>query len=287
VKVCIDGVPLLIILIMIIVSLVGISISFASSRDVATYINWVRYINPSMYNDWATATCIYGDYIYVVGVARNSTQHTMIRIEKRYKYDGELEAWKVYGFGIPFECLFVDEKLYVVGANVSTPGIWQWLIIELDTDLNVLRSRTSIPSIGGGWAYSVDSDGEHLYIAGFGMSPTGMEWHVEKWRIDILSPVYAKSWKPSPEDSWAFGITYNNFTKQLWVVGYYYNPDVDNACWRIEILDTNLTHVKAINIDGLCGAGASTVVFDENGNGYVVGNGIALINSTGGRNWIY
>lgn len=144
-----------------------------------------------------------------------------------------------------------------------------------------MRSAISNPSIGWDWAFSIDTDGRYLYIAGFDQSLIDIRWRVEKWRIDNLSMEKEYVSRPSMMGSWAFGITYNNITKQLWVTGYYYDSSIDTSCWRIEILDTNLTLVKAINISALCGAGATTTIFDDYGNGYVIGNGIALIDSSG------
>jgi len=238
----------------------------------AVTVKWTSLTNPSDEQEQPSGICIGGDYVYVVGFDRYPGDWQW-RIEKRSKADGRpVKIWTKnptkYSDSL-LDCVVVGGKLYVVG---SAGGLWT--VLSLDLNLNIVKEV----SVGFGVPLSVASDGKYLYIAGESYAGgNDNRWRVEKRRLDDLSLVAV--YTSNPEGDLALDIGINPATSHLWIIGS--EGTAEDPRWRIEVLDRDLVLLLVLK-PGIWG-GAQGVVFDENGNAYVYGDGGVVKYSRDGK----
>ena len=221
---------------------------------------WRAYINPTAYSDKAYAVCEAGDYIYVVG-SQSCGGWICGRIEVRHKVNGSLvNAFNIEGVtGDLIDCAIGGGKLYAISRNYLPSSIH---VFDLEFIFDPILFKLNVRSTAGkGYFTSILFFDNHIYVAGYGYS--GLDLIVEKRRADNLELVKERTTNPPTGGGEGAFIGINPVTKQLWVVGH------TSGLW-IEILDLDLNLVKVVKKIDIGGRGR-VVVFDEEGNAYVVG----------------
>jgi hypothetical protein len=219
------------------------------AQSLTIKVTWRVYSDPSENLDYVFGVCEAGDYIYIVG-----DQNDNARIEMRFKSNGSLvKVWNPRGFYTLFDCVIVNNKLYVVGRY--------WSIFVLDLELNLLASKHRYLD---GPAYSVIFYDEHIYIAGWEIKENDDRWVVGKWRADNLTLVKEYTSNPSSVDQ-AYALNINPITKQLWIAGVELIGK-----FRVEILDLDLNPRKIISKEDRV-ISAYSLDFDEDGYAYIGG----------------
>jgi len=258
--------------------------------QIEVRIKWTRYMNPTDGEDSARGTCVFGDYIAVVGEVNWTPPY--VTTGRPYvvllrKSDGVIVGeWIDSEEGGFLNCISINGKLYAIGATFI--GNYYGIIYVFDVNLNVLaRIRSESPSgyfslayndgvlYLGGWAYEdVDGDGIGELV--------GL---VEKRALDVsILPVNSKkiyfgSWR----EGWIRDIGVEPSTGRIWAVGLY--KDSNNKTHSlIVILDGDLRVLKIIDYsdssDGYLGW-LSGIAFDGR-YVYVSGDyGVAKFNING------
>jgi len=236
-------------------------------------IIWIQRNNYSSFDDKPYATCLIGDYIYVVGYDK-SMFNAMFRIEKRSKFDGSLAKVWTYNPStalddLLLDCVVVEEKLYVVGTKsmfttYSGFELGKLVVAVLDRDLNLLKIVE-----GPDYTYgsSITSDGKYIYVGGIQRVGAYSKWYIEKRDLDlnlVISKTYG--FKYDDVSDQLYSLRYNPVTGTIWAVGS------GDAWWSIVILDTNLDIVKQVQVT--LGGSATSITFDEAGYAYVAGVGV-------------
>jgi len=236
-------------------------------------IIWIQRNNYSSFDDKPYATCLIGDYIYVVGYDK-SMFNAMFRIEKRNKFDGSLVKVWTYNPStalddLLLDCVVVEEKLYVVGTKsmfTTNSGfeLGKLVVAVLDRDLNLLKIVE-----GPDYTYgsSITSDGKYIYVGGIQRVGAYSKWYIEKRDLDlnlIVSKTYG--FKYDDVSDQLYSLRYNPVTGTIWAVGS------GDAWWNVVILDTNLDMVKQAQVT--LGGSATSITFDEAGYAYVAGVGV-------------
>jgi len=219
--------------------------------QVEVRIRWVTYTNPTKEYDLAFGTCVFGDYIAVVGKAGEGPLSTA-KIGKPYvvllrKSDGVVvREWIGSVIGTFYNCISIDGKLYAIGEL----GLLFGVIYVFDENLNVLAEiwgeRDSLYyslaySDGalyiGGWAWEdADGDGylQHVGLVGINLSVNSKKIYSKK--------IYFGSW----EHGEIYDIGVDPSTGRIWAVGYYIGSD---GILRslIVILDSGLRALRVID----------------------------------------
>jgi len=244
--------------ILLAISILSLYTPISEAQSSPIKIKWRVHSNPTPSTDVAYGVCEFGDYIYVVGEEGGKD-----RVEKRFKSNGALvKSWSGhFGPSAPLrDCTVIDEKLYAVnfGSHI--------FVFDLDLNIQVTGKDTYYPR---GYAFSIISYGDYLYIAGAKYREEGgAVWSVEKWSAKDLSLV--KSYSSDATTRFALSIGVNPVTKQLWVVGEFVGELGYNE-FRVEILDLDLNLVKIIKRAGW--SSALSITFDEDGYAYIGGSG--------------
>ena len=211
---------------------------------------WRVFSDPSPGIDEALCLCLSGNNIYVIGIENYSTS----RIEVRDKNSGNLiKVWK--GKGKFYTCTVAGGTLYVGGGNVLAT-----FNLELSEKERVKLDYAVM---------QVTTDGEHLYIAGWKrLRGNDTAWVIEK-RDLTLKLVKRYLYNPSRGDEWAWGVGVNPATREVWVVGEFYNASklLADREGRALILNRDLEPQKELKIGG---EAALAVAFDENGSAYIL-----------------
>ncbi len=252
-------------------------------------VDWVKYANPSTGMDQAYGVCGVGDVIYIAGSVQKSLIDYSFRIEMRNKTTGELiKTWELNpsdDMDELFNCIIVGDKLYAVGYEYSGAGGWsdyQWSIVELDLQLNLVKHVTINPTEDDDEAISLVSDGSYLYVVGFKTTSTlfGEDtiWVITKLNLTTLNTVKTIEFNPSDEEDKVSDIGINPITQELWVVGG------NRSYAQLLILDKDLNIVKSKVFTEYWGEGYS-IVFDGEGYGYLVtGGGVTYKLTPDGKN---
>jgi len=266
-------------------SLLHQNLNIIEAQTPTIEINWIVYSNPTTYSERAYAVCEAGDYIYIVGdwyYSGFGIPPSRARIEVRHKVNGSLvNAWNLKdvilssGFSMSidplYDCAIGGNKLYAITLY--------WTIFVFDPefifDPKLFELNMQYAS-GGRYSYSILFFDNHLYIAG---TKDGA-WRIEKRRADNLELVKEYVSDPTTETDEAFFIGVNPITKQLWVVGH------ESSKLRVEILDLDLNRVNVV-VEKSSRPLSYAVVFDEEGNAYVVGKRFIAKFDKDGKELIY
>jgi len=252
-------------------------------------IKWVRYINPTDENDYATGTCVFGNYVAVVGDANMVPYVALLDknsgavIREWASKEGELG-------GVFANCISIGGKLYVVGIIggvdphrvIHNPS---GVIYVFDENLNIIKKAVDNHSI---FYTSITYDGNYLYIGGlYSSSEHEFGWIVEKRTIDLDIVDFKEVnlglelWISAGGD-----IGVNPATGNIWVVGAYgYWKGVDANHSLIMIFDNDLNVVKTIDYserDESYLGSLDSICFDDDGYAYIAGDyGIAKFDPRG------
>jgi len=241
-------------------------------------VNWVKYINPTEGIDLASGTCLFGDYVAIVGFANQSSYPFVVLLNKS---TGNIEkTWRGESPGWFISCLSVGDALYAVGLERINEDC-QGIIYVFDKNLNVVKKVQCAECFS-----SIAYDGEYFYIGGI----IGNFWCIEKRTIDLDLVKYTKV----RAKSWVYGeivdVGVNPATDEVWAVGWYWENETSTYHSATEhsllvIFDKELREIKRIDysqnnesyFDWFAG-----VSFDGSGNAYVVGkHGIAEFDPSG------
>jgi len=220
--------------------------------EVEVKIKWVTYINPTDDEDIAFGTCVFGDYVAVIGEASDRPYVVLLR-----KSDGGVvREWIGSERGAFYNCISVGERLYAVGrieVGYESYGV----IYVFDVNLNILAKVRSESHSGYS---SLVYDGKALYIGGWALEDVGDGrkegvWLVEKRALDERlslvnsKKIYFGSW----EGGIILDIGVDPSTDRIWAVGYYiYRSSGYRSL--IVILDGDLGVLKVIGYpDGSVG----------------------------------
>jgi len=252
-----------------------------SQPEVVTV--WRMYIFPTNGSNIAAGTCIFGDYVAVVGMAENEPYVFLLHKNNGSVMDGGIAGER----GAFFNCISIGEKLYAVGYTIIGYSDYG-LIYVFDSDANVLaRTVGREPS----FYYSLAYDGRILYIGGLGYDDVNKDgylepvWLIEKWNSSSLSlitsrKIYFGSWKLG----WVNDVGVEPSTGRIWAVGFY--EDSSNKTHSlITILDSNFNVARVIDYpegsNGYLGM-LIGVTFDGKGYVYVLGDyGVAKFSLDG------
>ncbi|ADM27634.1 Nitrous oxidase accessory protein [Ignisphaera aggregans DSM 17230] len=253
-------------------------------------IKWVKYINPTDKDDGAYGTCIFGDYIAVVGrieynyTPSNIAPHPYIVLLDRDS--GEIvREWIGEEIGGFANCISIGDKLYVVGSTDS-----RGVIYVFDENLNIVdKVMNSYSSVYESIVYG----GSYIYIGGVILKDVDGDeiyefvWLVEKRTVD-LDLVSSREIYPGPRYSgYLYDIDVNSVTGDIWAVGWYYTYINQTFIGYplIAILNNNLNNVKLIDYPeehkNYLGELIS-ICFDNNGYAYIAANyGVAKFDPRG------
>jgi len=190
------------------------------TRDqVEVAIRWKRYIKPTDVIDYAFGTCVFGDYVAVMGGASLRPYVALLR-----KGDGVVvREWMSSEDEGLYNCISIDGKLYAVGTTMVGYDYYGAIYV-FDVNLNILEK---IASESPSFYYSLAYDGEALYIGGMvfeDVDGDGIREDVglvEKRALDEnLSLVNSKkicfgSWK----DGEIYDVGVEPSTGRIWVAG--------------------------------------------------------------------
>jgi hypothetical protein len=227
----------------------------AETQDLSIKVNWRVYSDATESFDYAYSVCEAGDYIYIVG-----HQDLFGRVEMRFKSNGALvKAWTSENSSMLYDCIVVDDKLYVLGSS--------WVLLVFNLDLNLLMFKRKPEQ---GFAYFMQLYDNHIYVAGFELTKNlDFLWRIEKWKIEDLTLVKEYKGEPASGVTSLISIGINPVSKQVWAIGDY-SKEWKNYLFRVEILDLDLNLIKDIRKDDIDIARA--ISFDEDGNAYIGGD---------------
>jgi len=250
-------------------------------------IKWIRYINPTGSGDSALGTCVFGDYIAVVGGVGWSPPPIAIAskpyVVLLHKSEGDVvKEWIGREEGMLYNCVSINGKLYAIGS--ANKG----LIYVFDENLNILAGITSeSPSSYNSLAY----DGKTLYVGGSAYEDVNGDdvreqfWLVEKRDLNDLSLIASsKVQLGSWELGWIHDISVEPSTGRVWAVGAYQDS---RGIWHslIVVFDSSLTVLKVIDYpEGSKGflSGLTAIAFDGWRYAYITGiDGIAKFSIDG------
>jgi len=214
--------------------------------QVEVKIEWVTYINPTHDNDYAYGTCVFGDYVAVLGQAERNPYIVLLR-----KSNGSVvREWIGVETGALYNCISVGGKLYAVG-HFYVDYNYYGLIYVFGVNLRILAKIMSENPSG---YYSLAYDGKALYIGGWiyedvnGDGEREPVWLVEKRALDeslsLVSSkkIYFGSWR----EGWIYDIGVDPSTGRIWAVGWYKDFD-DKIHSLIVIFDSDLRELKVID----------------------------------------
>jgi len=223
-------------------------------------VKWVKHLNPTGGIDKGYGTCLFGNYLAVVGRAGNSPFLALLDRES-----GEVvKTWMLDGGSGWFtNCVAGGDMLYVVGI---VDGHYQ--IYVFNGNLSVLNRVEAYAGLNG----IVYQDG-YIYLGGFKSKIVGYlykhVWYIEKRTSDLSLAAYREIYDTKWEDSDIISIGVNPVTGDVWAVGYYGVGGLGHSL--VAILDKDLNLKRFIqppdNLRFLY-----NVCFDKEGNAYVSGN---------------
>jgi len=231
------------------------------SPMVSAQVKWAQHINPTSGIDYGYGTCLFGNYLVVVGSAGDSPFLALLDREN----GNVVKTWS-RGSGAFTNCVAVGDKLYVVG-NVKE-GDWYYQIYVFDKNLNVLI-RVGVYAGFEDIVYQ----GGYFYIGGRTWKYFGgqyrLVWYIEKRTSDLSLVAYREIYDVNWEDSDVLNIGVNPVTGDVWAVGYYTVGGIDRPLVAILDKDLNLKRlIQFPNYTGFFGG----ICFDNEGNTYVSGN---------------
>jgi len=256
--------------------------------QVKVKIRWVKYINPTAEYDLAFGTCIFGDYVAVVGEAMGAPGKPYV-VLLRKSDGGVVKEWIGNEKGAFRNCISIGGKLYAVGAT-SVDGKPYGVIYVFDENLKILaKIKSESPSE----YYSLAYDGKALYLGGKAYEDVdGDDWEedvglVEK-RVLGTSTLPVKNSKKIYFSSWDFGwindIGVEPSTGRIWAVGGYQDSKYKHPSLII-VFDDDLRELKVIDYTDLSEGWLSElygIAFDGRQYVYVTGSlGVAKFSVDG------
>jgi len=199
------------VLILISLMLLAIAQVLAQPYDLAS-VNWIKYLKLTDGNDRPFGTCIFGDYLAVVG--RADMHPALVLFDTGT--GGVVRKWVSNKYGWFTSCFPIGDVLYVAG--------WEngGVIYTFDKSLNVLnRAESSLGLVFN----SITYDGEYLYFGGTvytdinGDGKQEATWYIEK-RTKSLNIINYKQYNRGLE-GFLYNVGINPATGELWAVGYY------------------------------------------------------------------
>jgi len=154
----------------VIFALLVLAIAFlAKAENVQTNgvtVKWIKYLSPTDQQNRAYGTCIFGDYVAVVGDANNRPYVALLN-----KNDGKLiKEWIGKETGYLYNCISIGDKLYAVGKtfiiynNLTHSFDVVGTIYVFNKTLNVV---SKIINYKNGSVYtSITYDGNYIYVGG-------------------------------------------------------------------------------------------------------------------------
>jgi len=231
------------------------------SPMVSAQVKWAQHINPTSGIDYGYGTCLFGNYLVVVGSAGDSPFLALLDREN----GNVVKTWS-RGSGAFTNCVTVGDKLYVVG-NVKE-GDWYYQIYVFDKNLNVLI-RVGVYAGFEDIVYQ----GGYFYIGGRTWKYFGgqyrLVWYIEKRTSDLSLVAYREIYDVNWEDSDVYNVGVNPVTGDMWAVGYYKVGGVERPL--VAILDKDLNLKRLIQLPNYTGF-FGWICFDREGNAYVSGN---------------
>jgi len=218
---------------------------------VEVAIRWTSYIDPTDGRDIASGTCVFGDYIAVVGEANWTPPYLTTGkpyVVLLHKSDGGVaREWIDSENGAFFNCISIGGKLYAIGATSGPYGA----IYVFDENLNIL---TKVMSENHSGYFSLAYDGKALYLGGWAYEDVDGDrlkepvWLVEKRALDTnlslvnSKKVYSSSWKRG----WIDDIGVEPSTGRIWAVGHYEDSN-DILHSLIIVFDIDLRELKILD----------------------------------------
>jgi len=225
------------------------------SPTVSAQVRWVQHVNPTSDAEFGYGTCLFGDYVAVVGRVGGFPFLALLDRES-----GEVvNATWIKEFGWFFNCVAVGERLYVAGY---------YHVYVFDRGLNLLhrfQTRNTAPR-------DVVYQGGYFYIGGYGWRDFGGYyrglWYIEKRASDLglvaSREIFEEYWVYSV----VFNIGVNPATGDVWAVGYHTLGGLSRPL--VAILDQDLNVKRLVRFPGQVGYFGS-MCFDGGGNAYVSG----------------
>jgi len=253
--------------------------------EVEVKIRWVTYINPTDGRDEAYGTCVFGDYIAVLGQAESKNPYVVLL---RKSNGSVVREWIGSETGALYNCISIGGKLYAFGYSYVDYNYYG-LIYVFGVNLRILAKIMSENPSG---YYSLAYDGKALYIGGWTYEDVngdgGKEWVglVEKRALDeslsLVSSkkIYFGSWR----EGWIYDIGVDPSTGRIWAVGWYKDFD-DKIHSLIVVFDSDLRELKVIDYPrgsrGYLG-NLYGIAFDGRGYAYIFGDiGVAKFSADG------
>jgi len=260
----------------------------------APYSRWIRRLDLSEADDIAYGSCVYGDYVAVVGAANFALFWSRAAVALLDRGTGSVvRVWmskpgyliEVSSFSA---CASVDDKLYVAGwmvASTLLETIVKGFIYVFDYNLTPLRvvevdnATLSAVTYTNGYFYAagevymdIDGDGEDESVI-----------YVEKRFQDLTlikySAIYGSNWNTT----YVRGIAVDGAAGNVWVAGYF-EDDEENVYTVIALLDPDLKPVKLLiysATDPYYIGKVSALCLGEDGYAYVFGSGILKLDRSG------
>jgi len=184
---------------------------------------WVQTSNPSSGTDTVRSITSDNDYLYIAG-DDYSPGNNQCRVEKRFKSTGAL-IWAQTNsgsFGVAAYSITSDnDYLYISGFSL-TPSFHWHIEKRFKSTGALIWVQTNNPASGFMWtAYSITSDNDYLYIAGYNRVPGDEQWYIEKRFKSTGALIWAQANNYSssiPGNDWPYSITSDN--DYLYIAGY-------------------------------------------------------------------
>ncbi|WP_193322783.1 hypothetical protein [Pyrobaculum calidifontis] len=232
------------------------------SAVASAQIKWAKHINPTSGIDKGYGTCLFGNYLVIVGRAGDSPFLALLDRES-----GEVVKMWSRGSGWFINCIAVGDSLYAAGYVEERDEYYQ--IYVFDRNLNVIN-RVQVNNAG--LRDIIYWDG-YFYIGGYVWKDFGGQykpvWYIEKRAPDLSLVAYREIYDANWEDSDVYNVGVNPVTGDVWAVGYYTVGGVERPL--VAILDKNLNLKRLIQLPGYTGFFGG-ICFDREGNAYVSGN---------------
>jgi len=232
------------------------------SAVASAQVKWVKHINPTSGVDYGYGTCLFGNYLVVVGEADGSPFLALLDRES-----GEVVKTWSRGSGEFTNCVAVGDRLYVVGYVEEQDGYYQ--IYVFDKNLKVIYKVQVYNAVPVDIVYQ----GGYFYIGGVKAENISGQykpvWYIEKRTPDLSLVVSREIYDANWESGVVYNIGVNPVTEDVWAVGDHMVGGVMRPL--VAILDKDLNLKRLVQLPGYTGFFGG-ICFDREGNAYVSGN---------------
>jgi len=234
---------------------------------------WNYTANFSLGDDRAQSVAVDKDNNIIVAGYDNLTgnpEWNIMKLDKNknsiwnYTYNPSPYFDKAYGVAVD-----KDNNITAVGFDNST-GDYEWRIMKLDKNKNLLWSITTKLSSGSDIAQGVAIDKDNnIIVVGYQYVGIGDD----QWRIMKLAPNGTSLWNytdnPSTSPDWAQAVAIDNYNNII-VVGNDYNLTPPNNEWRIMKFDPNGKSLWNYSLNISTGYDKALGVAVDKDNNYIV-----------------